>query len=294
MRSASMLSAFVLGVALLTCAHQASAQTANLTIACDCTLGFAVELDGEQKGFKTGIGVPDDEGLYRLTKSARMEELSPGGHLIKIVAQAGFLKTEEWFSGTISLPAGFEVRAKVSKGKLDVYSRTRIAVASPAAPATAAPATAAPATAAPIPAQGSRVTFSINTADGTFGGGGVSATVGSPTIVATTQDAEVVASAPAPAPAAPADLDVSVEDEGWCNVWIDGRQRLELRTDHRGKISSLDPGEHFLMVKDFTNQKVLVKGRLNISGGKTLTAGIDTKKRRFVVYNDSASFSRGH
>lgn len=260
--------AFLLTLSL---AVPAWAQRSILTLSCDCD-GFMLKLDGEQRYFRNGFGATNPSGEFMMTRSARIEDLGPGRHEVQVEVLSSPFTSDVWYKGFIDIPAGTEVRARVTQGTLEVYSRTPLA-APPPAPVVVSPPPVAPA---------GQVTVSVNAGTGP---GTVTASVSVPSSQAPAFAAPAAAEAEGPG-----SLELVVEDRQWCNVWIDGEQRAEIRGAYKASLAQLAPGEHRLVVKDFMNKKSLVEGTLYVRPGAALKAGVRVQQGRLEVYNDSGAF----
>lgn len=73
-----------------------------------------------------------DGADIRTDASVRVVDIAPGRHSIKLVKWVNPFKTETYYEGVLDFPAGTELRAKVTRGKLDVYGRGQWAAPAPA------------------------------------------------------------------------------------------------------------------------------------------------------------------
>lgn len=98
-----------LAVSWLLAATAALAQSSAITISCgDCSVfqGLQVLLDGADMG---------------ANQPMRIVNVAPGKHEVKVIKWNGPFTTEALYTGVVDFPAGTELRARASKGKLDIY-----------------------------------------------------------------------------------------------------------------------------------------------------------------------------
>lgn len=89
----------------------ASAQNAALSVSCgECGVFQAIQVvfDGQDMG---------------TNQPMRITEISPGEHEVKVIKWKSPFATEVLYTGMVNFPAGTELRAKATRGKLDVYGK---------------------------------------------------------------------------------------------------------------------------------------------------------------------------
>ena len=89
----------------------ASAQNAALSVSCgECGVFQAIQVvfDGQDMG---------------ANQPMRITEISPGEHEVKVIKWKSPFATEVLYTGMVNFPAGTELRAKATKGKLDIYGK---------------------------------------------------------------------------------------------------------------------------------------------------------------------------
>lgn len=95
----------------------ASHANGNLVVSCDDCPGLMLFVDGQPAA--------------PFAPFATVTDVAPGRHSVKVEVPNGLFSTEVWFNGYVDVPEGTEVRAKVKKGALEVYSRTALQVPTP-------------------------------------------------------------------------------------------------------------------------------------------------------------------
>lgn len=100
-------------IPLLLClvASFASAQNSAINISCgECGVFQTIQVifDGQDMG----ANVP-----------MRITDVSPGEHEVKVIKWKSPFATEPLYTGIVNFPAGTELRAKATKGKLDIYGK---------------------------------------------------------------------------------------------------------------------------------------------------------------------------
>src|SRR6476620_12328688 len=87
----------------------AFAQNAAINISCgDCGIFQSIQVvfDGQDMGANQPL---------------RITDISPGDHEVKVIKWKSPFATEVLYTGIVNFPAGTELRAKATKGKLDIY-----------------------------------------------------------------------------------------------------------------------------------------------------------------------------
>jgi hypothetical protein len=84
-----------------------AARASSLSVACDCS-GFTLYVDGQMR--------------TQMAASAKIDAIDPGRHDVKIDVWTSPFKHEVWYSGLVDVPRGRDVRAKVTRGNLQIYS----------------------------------------------------------------------------------------------------------------------------------------------------------------------------
>ena len=98
---------------LLLClvASVAFAQNAAINISCgDCGIFQSIQVvfDGQDMG---------------ANQPMRIVDVAPGDHEVKVIKWKSPFATEVLYTGMVNFPAGTELRAKATKGKLDIYGK---------------------------------------------------------------------------------------------------------------------------------------------------------------------------
>lgn len=107
----------LLAVTVVVFAGGSWAQNGALSVSCaDCGAfqGLQLYLDGVDMGM-----------------TQRIVEIGPGDHEVKVVKWKSPFSTEVLYSGVLGFPRGTELRAKASKGKLEVYGKGPYTPAAP-------------------------------------------------------------------------------------------------------------------------------------------------------------------
>lgn len=92
-------------------ASAAFAQTSAISISCgECGVFQSIQVvfDGQDMG---------------ANQPMRITEVSPGQHEVKVIKWKSPFATEVLYTGMVDFPAGTELRAKATKGKLDIYGK---------------------------------------------------------------------------------------------------------------------------------------------------------------------------
>lgn len=108
-----------LALAVVVLAAPCFAQASALVVTCgDCGAFQAIQvlLDGQDMATNTSVRVVD---------------ISPGGHQVKVVKWVSPFSTEVLYDGVVDFPGGVELRARATKGKLDVFGRGTYAPPAP-------------------------------------------------------------------------------------------------------------------------------------------------------------------
>ena len=108
-----MLSALLLSLVLT-----ADSDPGSLVVTCDCNFGLWLD------------GVEMNTGNIR--NNARADNVGPGRHAVKIDSWTSPFHHEVIYDGYVDVPPGSEVRAKASKGKLEVFGQAALAPPAPA------------------------------------------------------------------------------------------------------------------------------------------------------------------
>jgi hypothetical protein len=89
----------------------ALAQNAALSVSCgECSAFQAIQVvfDGQDMG---------------ANQPMRIVDISPGQHEVKVIKWKSPFTTEVLYTGMVDFPPGTELRAKATKGKLDIYGK---------------------------------------------------------------------------------------------------------------------------------------------------------------------------
>jgi hypothetical protein len=92
-------------------ASVASAQNAAISISCgECGVFQSIQVvfDGKDMG---------------ANQPMRIVDVAPGEHEVKVIKWKSPFATEVLYTGVVNFPAGTELRAKATKGKLDIYGK---------------------------------------------------------------------------------------------------------------------------------------------------------------------------
>jgi len=92
-----------------------------------------------------------------------------------------------------------------------------------------------------------------------------------------------------PAGLAQAALTVRADDEGQCDVAIDGMVRLSLRRERVQRLDDVKPGLHRIEVRSLQG-KALVAGSLFVGAGDDVVAGAHCQTGAFQVFSDPRAF----
>ncbi|HEY3449454.1 MAG TPA: hypothetical protein VGK67_24075 [Myxococcales bacterium] len=85
---------------------------------------------GDCNAFQAIQVILDGEDI-KTDASVQVVGIAPGRHDLKLVKWVNPFKTETYYEGVVDFPAGTELRAKVTKGKLDIYGRGQYAPPTP-------------------------------------------------------------------------------------------------------------------------------------------------------------------
>ncbi len=89
----------------------ASVQNAAISISCgECGVFQSIQVvfDGQDMG---------------ANQPMRIVDVSPGAHEVKVIKWKSPFATEVLYTGLVNFPAGTELRAKATRGKLDIYGK---------------------------------------------------------------------------------------------------------------------------------------------------------------------------